>query len=347
MKFSATQVAAVIQGQIEGDEKAVVYDLAKIEEAKKGTLCFLANPKYEQHLYRTEASIVIINNDLKLKQKVNATLIRVPDAYTAFATLLQTYEQIMKVNKSGISDKAIIAETAKIGQNVYIGAGAVIDEHARIADNVQIYPNTYIGDHAKVGEGSILYANVSIYHRCEVGATCILHAGVVVGCDGFGHAPQADGTFQKIPQLGNVVIEDYVELGANCTIDRATMGSTIIERGAKLDNLIQLGHNAIIGANTVIAAQAGISGSTKIGSNNMIGGQAGIVGHIYTANGVKVNAQSGVTKSIKQENKLVTGSPAYDYTASLRSQSVVRKLPDLMSRIIDLEQKLEELKKAT
>lgn len=343
MKFTATQVAAVLQGKIEGDENKVINDLAKIEEGKAGALCFLSNTKYESYLYSTEASIVIVSEDLVLKEKVKPTLIRVKDPYTAFATLLSTYEAMTKVVKSGISEKASVAETARVGENVYIGDFVVIDEHARIGDGAQIYPNTYVGQHAKVGKGSLLYANVNIYTRCTIGENCIIHSGTVVGSDGFGHAPQADGSFQKIPQLGNVIIEDNVELGANCTIDRATMGSTIIKEGAKLDNLIQVGHNAIIGEHTVIAAQAGISGTTKIGKSNMIGGQAGVVGHISTAAGVKIQAQSGVGKTVSEENKSISGTPADEYRNTLKSQVIFRKLPEMAQKIEALEKKLKDL----
>ncbi len=344
MKFSATQVAAVIQGKIEGDPNAVIYSLAKIEEGKEGALCFLSNAKYEQYLYSTEASIVIVSDDLELKGQVGTTLIRVQDPYSAFTTLLKTYEAMTKVVKSGVSDKASIAETARIGENVYIGDFAVIDEHVRIEDGVQIYPNSYVGQHAKIAEKSVIYSNVSIYSLCEIGAQCIIHSGAVIGSDGFGFAPQADGSFEKIPQLGNVVLEEQVEIGANCTIDRATMGSTTIKKGTKIDNLVQIAHNVVIGENTVIAAQAGISGSTKIGKNNMIGGQAGIVGHIYTADQVRIQAQSGVGKAVTEDNASISGTPAAAYRDTLKSQVIFRKLPEMVKKIEALEQKLQELK---
>ncbi len=345
MKFSAKQVAAVIQGKVEGDENAVINDFSKIEEAHAGALCFLSNLKYEHYLYTTKAAIVVVAEDLELKEKVNATLIRVADPYSAFASLLKTYEAMTKVVKSGISEKASIAETARIGEDVYIGDFVVIDEHARIDGGSQIYPNTYVGQHARVKSNSILYSNVNVYSRCQIGNDCIIHSGSVIGSDGFGHAPQADGSFEKIPQLGIVILEDKVEIGANCAIDRATMGSTVIKAGAKLDNLIQVGHNAIIGENTVIAAQAGISGTTKIGKNNMIGGQAGIVGHISTAAGVKIQAQSGVGKTVLQENKSISGTPADEYRNTLKSQVIFRKLPEMAKKIEALEKKLDELKK--
>lgn len=344
MKFSATQVAAVIQGKIEGNPDTVINDLAKIEEGKEGALCFLSNPKYEQYLYSTEASIVIVSEELELKQEVKPTLIRVADPYTAFTTLLKTYEAMTKVVKSGVSEKASIAETAKVGSDVYIGDFAVVDEYAVVEDGAQIYPNTYVGQHVKVGARSIIYSNVNIYTRCEVGQNCIVHSGTVIGADGFGFAPQADGTYEKIPQLGNVVLGDDVELGANCTIDRATIGSTRIENGAKIDNLVQIAHNVVVGAHTVIAAQAGISGSTKIGQRNMIGGQAGIVGHIHTADGVKIQAQSGVGKTVSEANSSISGTPADEYRNTLKSQVVFRKLPEMVKKVEALEKKLEELK---
>lgn len=343
MKFTATQVAAVIQGKIEGNPDETIIALAKIEEGHKGALCFLSNPKYENHLYATKASIVIVSDELKLKHDVAPTLIRVADPYTAFSVLLKTYEAMTAVIKTGISDKASIADSARIGKDVYIGDFVVIDEHVKIDDGVQIYPNTYVGQHVRIKEKSILYSNVNVYSRCQIGKACIIHSGTVVGSDGFGHAPQPDGSFIKIPQLGDVIIEDYVELGANCTIDRATLGSTIIKQGAKIDNLVQIAHNVIVGENTVIAAQAGISGTTKIGKNNMIGGQAGIVGHISTADYVRIQAQSGVAKTVTEPKSALSGSPADDYRNTLKSQVLFRKLPEMAKKIEALEQKLAEL----
>jgi len=347
MKFTAKQIAAVVQGKIEGDEDAVVYSLAKIEEDASGALCFLANSKYEKFLYTSKASIVIVNEDLEVKEEIGPTIIRVKDAYASFGTLLKMYEEITKELKEGIHPTASIAENARIGSDVYIGAGCCIDEHARIEDGALIYPNSYIGSMSKVGSGTIIYAGVKVYKMCEIGKNCIIHSGTVIGCDGFGFAPQEDGSYQKLPQLGNVVIEDEVEIGANCTIDRATMGSTRIEKGAKLDNLIQIAHNAVIGAHTVIAAQAGISGSAKIGRNNMIGGQAGIVGHISLADGTKVNAQSGVTKGTKQPNQALNGSPAFEYQKALRAQVVFKKLPELQERIAEMEKIVDKLQNPT
>jgi len=343
MQFSAQQIALLINGQIDGDATVTVNNFGKIEEAQHGQLSFLANPKYEEYLYTTKASIVIINADLALKNNVSSTLIRVPNAYTAFAQLLQQYQQIKQQQLSGIEQPSFIASTASMGAQVYVGAFAYISNHAKVGDNTKIYPGVFIGDNVTIGNNVVLHPGVKIYHDCVIGNNVIIHAGTVIGGDGFGFAPQADGSFQKVPQIGNVVVEDYVEIGSNACIDRATIGSTIIRKGAKLDNLIQIAHNVEIGNHSVIAAQVGISGSTKIGKQVMIGGQAGIVGHITIANGSKINAQSGVSKSIKQPNTAVTGTPAYDYTSALRSQAISRSLPDMEKRIADLERQIQAL----
>ena len=343
MQFSAAQIAQIIGGQVEGDSLVTVGAFGKIEEAKAGQLAFLANPKYEEHLYSTAASVIIINESQQLKQPINATLIRVPDAYSAFASLLDAYQKIKTQQLTGIQDPAYIHTTAQIGDNVFIGAFSYIGENVKLGNGCKIFPGVYLGNHVVVGENSILHPGVKVYHECQIGNQVIIHAGTVVGSDGFGFAPQPDGTLKKVPQIGNVIIEDGVEIGANTTIDRATIGSTIIRSGAKLDNLLQIAHNVEIGNNSVIAAQAGISGSTKIGKNVMIGGQAGIVGHIQIADGSKINAQSGVSKSIKTPNTAVTGSPAYDYTSALRSQAITRNLPNLEKRIKDLEELISKL----
>ena len=344
MQFSAAQIAVIINGTVEGDEAIAVKSFGKIEEAQPGQLSFLANPKYEDFLYTTQASLVIINQALQLRQPIAATLIRVPDAYSAFATLLDAYQAAKNQQLTGIQEPVYIDKTASIGKNVYIGAFAFIGENVTIADDVKIFPNSFIGNNAVVGQGSMLHAGVKIYRECVIGKNVTIHAGTVIGSDGFGFAPQADGTFKKVPQIGNVIIEDNVEIGANATIDRATIGSTIIREGAKLDNLIQVAHNVEVGTNSVIAAQAGVSGSTKIGNNVMIGGQAGIVGHIQIADGAKINAQSGVSKSIKFPNTVVTGSPAHEYSAALRSQALNRKLPELEKRVSELERLIKMLK---
>ncbi len=344
MQFSAAQIAMMVNGNIEGNADALVGSFGKIEEATSGQLTFLANPKYEEYLYLTNASVIIINAAQELKQPLAATLIRVPDAYSAFATLLEQYQQLQTQQPNGIQQPSYIDQTAKIGEDVFIGAFAYIGDHAVIGKGAKIFPGAYIGRGATIGENSIIHPGVKVYHECNVGNYVVIHAGCVIGGDGFGFAPQPDGTFRKVPQIGNVVIEDHVEIGANTTIDRGTIGSTIIKSGAKLDNLLQIAHNVEIGNNSVIAAQAGISGSTKVGKNVMIGGQVGIVGHLHIADGSKINAQSGVSKSIKTPNTAVTGSPAYDYTASLRSQAIARKLPELEKRIKELEEALKFLK---
>jgi UDP-3-O-[3-hydroxymyristoyl] glucosamine N-acyltransferase len=343
MQFTAAQIAMLIQGKIEGDANATVQSFGKIEEAGAGQLTFLANPKYEDFIYTTRASVVIINTAQQLREPVGATLIRVADAYSAFAVLLAKYQEMRTQQLTGIQEPSYISKTAQLGNNVFVGAFAYIGDNVVIGNNVKIFPNAYIGDNVKLGDNTILHPGVKIYHDCIIGWNVTIHAGTVVGSDGFGFAPQKDGSFKKVPQIGNVVVEDYVEIGANAAIDRATIGSTIIKSGAKLDNLIQIAHNVEVGNNTVIAAQAGVSGSTKIGNNVMIGGQAGIVGHLQIADGSKINAQSGVSKSIKTPNAAVTGSPAFEYTSALRSQAVSRKLPDLEKRIKELEKLVQQL----
>jgi UDP-3-O-[3-hydroxymyristoyl] glucosamine N-acyltransferase len=343
MQFSAAQIAMIVNGKVDGNADISVASFGKIEEAQQGQLAFLANPKYEEYLYKTNASIIIVNATQELKQSISATLIRVPDAYTAFATLLDKYQQLQTLQLKGIQQPSYINDTAKIGDNVFIGAFAYIGEKAIISTGAKIFQNVFVGNNVTIGENSIIHPGVKIYHDSVIGKNVVIHAGTVVGSDGFGFAPQADGTFKKVPQIGNVVIEDYVEIGANTTIDRATIGSTIIKSGAKLDNLLQIAHNVEVGNNTVIAAQSGISGSTKIGNNVLIGGQVGIVGHLHIADGSKINAQSGVSKSIKTPNTAVTGSPAYDYTAALRSQAISRNLPDMEKRIKELEKLVKEL----
>ncbi|MBX3240271.1 MAG: UDP-3-O-(3-hydroxymyristoyl)glucosamine N-acyltransferase [Chitinophagaceae bacterium] len=343
MTFTASQIALLISARIEGDPEAAVGSFNKIEYAKEGELAFLANPKYEDYLYSTGASVIIVNEKLELKQPVRGTLLRVPDAYLAFATLLTKYQEIMSKQLTGIQQPSYIASSAKTGEHVYVGAFAYVGENVVIENNAKVYPNAYIGNNVTIGENTIIHPSVSIYHNCVVGKNVIIHAGTVIGGDGFGFAPQEDGSFAKVPQIGNVIIEDNVEIGSNATIDRATIGSTVIKSGAKLDNLIQVAHNVEVGNNTVIAAQAGVSGSTKLGRNVMIGGQAGIVGHLVIADGTKINAQSGVSKSIKQPNSAVTGSPAHDYTSALRSQALSRKLPELEKRIKELEAFIRQL----
>lgn len=344
MLFSASQIALLINGKVEGDPDVNVGAFGKIEEAGVGQLSFLANPKYEEYLYTTKATIIIVNESLELKQPVNSTLIRVKDAYSAFAILLGKYQELMQQQLKGIQQPCYLSETTQYGENVYIGAFVYAGANVNIGNHSKIYPGVYLGDNVTIGENTILYPGVKVLHNCVVGNNVTIHAGTVIGSDGFGFAPQADGSFSKVPQIGNVIIEDDVEIGANSTIDRATIGSTIIRKGAKLDNLIQIAHNVEIGSSTVVAAQAGISGSTKVGKGVMIGGQAGIVGHLHIGDGAKINAQSGVSKDI-EPGKAVTGSPAHDYTSALRSQALNRSLPEIERRIKELEHKMQQLNK--
>lgn len=343
MTFSAATIAQLAGGRVEGNAQAAVSGFGKIEEAQAGQLAFLANPKYEEYLYTTQASVVIVNESLELKQAVQATLIRVPDAYSAFAALLSQYEAMQRQMLSGREEPSFVHDTASMGNDVYIGAFAYIGKNVRIGNNVKIYPQVFIGDDVIIGDNTVLNPGVKVYHRCVLGKNVIVHAGTVIGSDGFGFAPQADGTFKKVPQMGNVVLEDDVEVGSNSTIDRATIGSTMVHAGAKIDNLVQIAHNVEIGSHTVIAAQTGISGSTKVGKGVMIGGQVGIVGHIKIGDGAKINAQSGVSKSL-DNGKAVTGSPAYDYTSALRSQAVSRRLPELEKKVKELEAAIAALK---
>lgn len=339
MKFTATQIAGVLQGRVIGDEHIEVSNLSKIEEGKPGTLSFLANPKYTKYIYDTEASIVIVNESFEPEKELPCTIIKVADAYSAFSQLLDMYNQV-KLNKSGISSQAFIADSAKISEDVYIGEFAVISENAVIGKGAKIYPQAFVGENVHIGEQTTLFAGARIYSDCIIGKNCTFHSGVIIGSDGFGFAPQDDKNYKKVAQIGNVIIEDHVEVGSNATIDRATLGSTIIRKGVKLDNLIQVAHNVEIGENTVIAAQTGISGSTKIGKNCMIGGQVGITGHLNIGNGVMIAAQSGVGSNIP-DGKIVQGSPAFDIAPYRKSYVYFRKLPDLVKRIDELEKQLK------
>ena len=343
MQFSAAQIALLINGQIEGDSSVIVDSFGKIEEAKEGQLTFFSNPKYEEYIYSTKASVVLINEAFELKQPVKATLIKVPDAYTSFATLLTKYQEIAQQKLTGIQQPSYIAKTASYGDNVFIGAFTYIGENVKIGQHTKIFPNVFIGDNVVIGDNCLIDPGVKIYHDCKIGNQVNVLAGTVIGSDGFGFAPQPDGTFIKIPQLGNVIIEDNVDIGANATIDRATVGSTVIKSGAKLDNLIQIAHNVEIGNNTVIAAQAGISGSSKVGNGVIIGGQAGLAGHINIADNVKINGQSGVNKSVKTAGVSITGTNAYDYTKAMRSMAVARNLPEMEKRIKELENLVKQL----
>ena len=342
MQFSAVQLATMLDGKLEGNPKVKVSNIAKIEEAGDGMLSFIANPKYEEFIYSTQASILIVNESLVTERPVKPTLIRVKDAYSSFALLLEKYKQLVG-NKTGIQQPSYIPASVKMGANVFVGAFAYLGENVVLGNNVKIYPGVYLGDNVIVNDDSVIYPGVKVYDNCVLGCRVILHAGCVVGGDGFGFAPQPDGSYKKVPQIGNVVIHDDVEIGANTTIDRATMGSTVIRKGVKLDNLIQVAHNVDIGVNTVIAAQTGVSGSTKIGKNCVIGGQVGMVGHIHIADNTKINAQSGLSKSITDPNTSWNGSPAFDYKSSLKSQAIFRNLPDLEKRVKELEDMVKQL----
>jgi UDP-3-O-[3-hydroxymyristoyl] glucosamine N-acyltransferase len=339
MEFKAGEIAFLLQGKLEGDPEAKVWKLAKIEEGEKGALSFLANPKYTSFVYTTSSSVLLVNDDFEVEQPVSATLIRVHDAYSAFARLLEIYNEIQR-NKTGISEKAHIASTAKLGKNIYIGEFAYIGDNVSIGDNAKIYPQAYIGDNTSIGNGTTLFPGVKIYSETQIGCNCTFHAGVVIGSDGFGFAPQEGNDYKKIAQIGNVIIEDDVEVGANTTIDRATLGSTIIRKGVKLDNLIQVGHNVEIGENTVIAAQSGIAGSTKIGHNCLIAGQVGIIGHLTIADDVKIAAQSGIGSSITKVGSIYMGSPAFEIGRYKKSYIHFRNLQKLNDKIDSLEKQL-------
>ncbi|MDR1725853.1 MAG: UDP-3-O-(3-hydroxymyristoyl)glucosamine N-acyltransferase [Bacteroidales bacterium] len=343
MEFTAQQIAQMLNGVVEGNEQTKVCKLCKIEEGEKGGLSFLANPKYNHYLYETQASIVIINRFLELEKPVKATLIRVDDAYSCFAKLLEFYNQY-RLNRNGISSLSFVDKTAVItdDNDIYIGEFVVISANAKIGKGTKIYPQVYIGDNVQIGDNVILNAGVKIYHDCVIGNNCILHCGSVIGADGFGFAPLQDGSLKKIEQIGNVVIEDNVEIGANTTIDRSTMGSTKILKGAKIDNLCQIGHNCIVGSSTAMSAQVGVAGSCKIGNNCFIGGQAGFAGHLSVGDGSKIGAQSGVISDL-QPASTVVGAPSLDAKKYMKSYFLFSRLPDLNRKIAELEQKIAEL----
>jgi UDP-3-O-[3-hydroxymyristoyl] glucosamine N-acyltransferase len=344
MEFTATAIAGFLNGEIEGNPDIQVNTIAKIEEGQIGALSFLANPKYEHFIYETKSSIVLVNKSFMPSAKINTTLIRVENSYEAFASLLRLVDQA-RPRKKGIHPTAIIEASAKIGTDVFIGPYSYIGENCVIGDGCSVYPHVYIGDNTRLGNNCTINPGVKIYHDCFIGEGCIIHAGSVIGSDGFGFAPQSDSEFMKIPQLGNVILENHVEIGANVTIDRATMGSTRIRKGVKLDNLIQIGHNVEVGENTVMAAQTGISGSTKVGKNCMFGGQVGLAGHLKIANGSKIGAQGGILGDIKEENTTILGSPAIELKQFLRSSVIFKRLPELKTKIDSLEKEIESLKK--
>ena len=335
MKFTAAQIAEILEGEVIGNSDAVVFKLAKIEEGTEGSLTFLANPKYVNFIYTTQATITIVNNDFVPENELSTTLIKVEDAYQSFSKLLEYYNQV-KLMKSGIEQLSVISENVTYGEQLYLGSFSYVGKNVTIGNNVKIYPNCFIGDNVTIGDNCVFFAGVKIYSETEIGNNCNFHSGCVVGSDGFGFAPTEDGTFSKIPQIGNVIIENDVEIGANTTIDRATLGTTLIRKGVKLDNHIQIAHNVEIGENTVIAAQTGIAGSTKIGSNCLIGGQVGVAGHLTIGNNVRVQAQSGIGKNIP-DGETIQGSPAFNYSDFSKSYVHFRNLPKIVSDLEELK----------
>lgn len=339
MKFTASQIASILEGEVQGNPEISVHTLAKIEEGKTGSLTFLANPKYIPHLYTTESSITIVNKDFVPEKDFTTTLIKVDDAYQSFTKLLTYYDQV-KNDKSGIEQPVYIDESSSYGENIYLGAFTYIGKNVTIGKNAKIYPNVYISDNVTIGDNVSLFSGAKICSDSIIGNNCVIHTGVIIGSDGFGFSPNTDGTFTKIPQIGNVILEDNVDVGAGTTVDRATMGSTIIRKGAKLDNQIQIAHNVEIGENTVIAAQTGIAGSSKIGKNCMIGGQVGIVGHISIGDNVRIQAQSGIGKNIK-DNEVLQGSPAMNYGDFNKSYVHFKNLPKIVKGINNIEKKFD------
>lgn len=337
MKFTAEQIAGILEGEVIGNPNAEVFKLSKIEEGVEGSLTFLANPKYINYIYETKATITIVNKTFEPESEISTTLIKVEDAYKAFSKLLEFYNQI-KNNKTGIENPSFLSDTAKYGENFYLGAFSYIGENVVIGKNVKIYPNSFVGDNVVIGDNTMIFSGAKIYSESVIGNDCTIHSGVVIGADGFGFAPNENGEYSKVPQIGNVIIEDNVDIGSCTTIDRATLGSTIIRKGVKLDNQIQIAHNVEIGKNTVIASQTGVAGSTKIGENCMIGGQVGIVGHITIGNRVRIQAQSGISRSLK-DDEVVQGSPALGYSDFNKSYVHFKNLPKIVSEITELKKK--------
>ena len=338
MKFTAEQIAGILEGEVVGNPMAEVFRLSKIEEGTEGSLTFLSNPKYLNYIYTTKASVTIVNNTFVPESQLTTTLIKVQDAYASFSKLLEFYNQV-KLNKTGIEQPSFISQSAKYGDNLYLGSFSYIGQNVVLGENVKIYPNCFLGDNVVVGDNVILFAGAKIYSETVIGNNCIIHSGAIIGADGFGFAPNQDGTFTKIPQIGNVIIEDNVDIGSCTTIDRATMGSTIIRKGVKLDNQIQIGHNVEIGENTVIAAQTGVAGSTKIGKNGMIGGQVGISGHLTIGNNVRIQAQSGVGRNIK-DDEILQGSPTFGYNDFSKSYVHFKNLPKIVAEIEELKKQI-------
>lgn len=335
MKFTAEQIAGILEGDVEGNPQVEVSKLSKIEEGEEGALTFLANPKYTHYIYTTKASIAIVNNTFIPEQDLSCTLIKVEDAYKAFSKLLEYYNQV-KLNKSGIEQPSYISDNVKQGDNIYIGAFTYIGNNVTLGNNVKIFPSSYIGDNVTIGDDTVVFSGAKVYSESIIGKNCVINSGAIIGADGFGFAPDENGEYSKVPQIGNVILEDFVDIGAATTIDRATLGSTIIRRGVKLDNQIQIAHNVEIGKNTVIAAQTGVAGSTKIGENCQIGGQVGIVGHITIGNNVKIQAQSGIGRNVK-DNEVLQGSPALSYGDFNKSYVYFKNLPKIVKTVNDLE----------
>tara|TARA_R110000850_G_scaffold80862_1_gene173536 strand:- start:79716 stop:80741 length:1026 start_codon:yes stop_codon:yes gene_type:complete len=340
MKFTASQIATILEGEVDGNPEIEVSKLSKIEEGEAGSLTFLANPKYTSYIYSTDASITIVDKSFSAEEKLKTTLIRVDNAYKAFSKLLEYYNMV-KLNKSGVEEPVFKSATATLGENIYLGAFSYVGDGVKIGNNVKIFPGVYLGDNVTIGDNVIVFAGSKIYSETSIGNNCVIHSSVVLGADGFGFTPNENGEYSKVPQTGNVIIEDYVDIGAGTTIDRATLGSTIIRKGVKLDNQIQIAHNVEIGENTVIAAQTGIAGSTKIGKNCMIGGQVGIAGHLVIGNGVRIQAQTGVGRNIK-DNETIQGSPAFGYGDYNKSYVHFKNLPKIMERFNNLEKKIKD-----
>jgi len=343
MRLTAKAISLMLDGIVEGDPEVEIHQPSKIEEGGDGTITFLANPRYEPYIYTTTASVVLVAKDFKPVQPVTATLVKVDEVYAAISTLLNHFDQQQGTKKQGICDSALVHSTASLGKAIYVGEFTVIEENVTIGDDCEIYPQVYLGKGVKLGKAVKIYPGVKIYHDCEVGDYCIVHANCVIGSDGFGFAPQPDGTYQKIAQIGNVILEEDVEIGANTTIDRATMGSTILRKGVKIDNLVQIAHNVEIGENTVIASQTGIAGSTKIGANCQIGGQVGFAGHLRIADGTKIQAQSGIGSHVKESGMALFGSPAIPYNDYIKSYSVFKQLPSIYKQLHELTKKIEQL----
>jgi len=340
MKFTAEQIAGILEGEVVGNPQAEVFKLAKIEEGTDGSLTFLANPKYQHYIYSTQATITIVNRTFEPETEIFTTLIKVDDAYKSFSKLLEYYNEV-KLMKSGIEQPSVISENVTYGENLYLGSFCYIGKNVKIGNNVKIYPNSFVGDNVVIGDNTILFAGVRIYSETEIGKNCTIHSGSIIGSDGFGFVPNEEGVYSKVPQIGNVIIEDNVDIGSCTTIDRATLGSTVIKKGVKLDNQIQIAHNVVIGENTVIASQTGVAGSTKIGSNCVIGGQVGIVGHITIGNGVRIQAQSGVGKNIP-DGDIIQGSPALGYSDFNKSYVHFRNFPKIVSDIDELKQQIKQ-----